>query len=255
MDGEPTSGGPEQAGGLEQVGALVAARATARTATDGAGTSTIVGVAGGVAAGKSRFASDLADVLASAHGLDAVVVPSDGFLLPNRELGRRGLTDRKGFPESYDLEAIDAFLADVRAGREVLEVPVYDHLLYDVIAERRRVGRAAVVLFEGINVLRFAERLDLALYLHADEDDLRRWFVGRVLQLRTEAAGVPAAYLAPVAHWDDDTVAAFAAGVWDAVNGPNLADHIAPTRAVADVVVVKGPDHSVVDVVVRPGPA
>ena len=245
MDGEPTTGG------LGQVAAVVAERVGDRVAVHGPGASTIVGIAGGVAAGKSRFAADLAAVLAADHGLDAVIVPSDGFLLPNGELERRGLTDRKGFPESYDLEAIDAFLADVRAGREVLHLPVYDHLLYDVIAERRLVGRAAVVLFEGINVLRFADRLDLAIYLQAAEDDLRRWFVGRVLQLRTEAAGVPDAYLAPVSHWDDDTVSQFASGVWDAINGPNLVDHIEPTRDAADVVVVKGPDHSVVEVVVR----
>jgi type I pantothenate kinase len=239
-------------GELARVGELVAARVAARVAADGTGASTIVGIAGGVAAGKSRFAADLAEQLAADHRLDAVVVPSDGFLLSNRELEHRGLTERKGFPESYDRVAIDVFLADVRAGRDELHVPVYDHLRYDVVAERRRVGRAAVVLFEGINVLRFADRLDLAIYLHADEVDLRRWFVGRVLQLRTEAATVPDAYLAPVAHWDDETVSRFASGVWDAVNGPNLVDHIEPTRAAADVVVVKGPDHVLVEVIERP---
>ena len=224
-----------------------------RAAADPAGTSTsaVVGIGGGVAAGKSRLASDLAEVLAADHGLDSLIVASDGFLLPNRELARRGLIDRKGFPESYDVEAIEAFLLEVRRRPATIEVPVYDHLLYDVLAERRRAGSAAVVLFEGVNVLRFADRLDLGIYLDVAEPDMRRWFVERVLQLRTEAADVPDAYLHPVARFDDAWVSEMAAGVWDAVNAPNLVEHIEPTRARAEVVVVKGADHSIIDVRLR----
>ncbi|HEY6531529.1 MAG TPA: hypothetical protein VIY72_04455 [Acidimicrobiales bacterium] len=247
-------------GGLGPVTDLIAARTARRVAGRVAtnpngngdiGASTLVGIGGGVAVGKSHLAAALAARLSNDHDLASVVVASDGFLLPNHELARRGLAARKGYPESYDLEAIDAFLLDVRAGRDVLEVPVYDHLLYDVLDERRRADRATVVIFEGVNVLHFADRLDVGIYLDAAEADMRRWFVERVLRLRTEAASVPDAYLAPVAHLDDAVVSEFAVGVWDAVNAPNLADHIEPTRTAAEVVVRKGADHSIVDVVVE----
>ena len=45
------------------------------------------------------------------------LVTTDGFLLPNAVLKREGLMERKGFPESYDLAALLAFLRDIKAGK------------------------------------------------------------------------------------------------------------------------------------------
>jgi type I pantothenate kinase len=45
-------------------------------------------------------------------------VTTDGFLHPNAELQRRGLLDRKGFPESYDRRALLQFVMDVKSGAE-----------------------------------------------------------------------------------------------------------------------------------------
>ena len=42
-----------------------------------------------------------------------------------------------------------------------------------------------------------------------------------------------------------------AVGVWEAINLPNLREHIEPTRDHADVVVVKGPDHGVAELRLR----
>ena len=61
----------------------------------------LIGVTGGVAAGKSTFAAALADELGSVP-----VVATDGFLFTNNELAARGLTARKGFPESYDAASL-----------------------------------------------------------------------------------------------------------------------------------------------------
>ncbi len=237
---------PGPAPAIAQLAALVAAR-RASTAPD----SLLVGIGGGVAVGKSTVAAELAGLLDAHHGLAAAVVSSDGFLHTNAELAALGLAARKGFPESYDTAAIERFVADVRAGRDPLEVPVYDHLLYDVLDQRRSVARSPVVLFEGVNVLHFADRLDLAVYVDAAEPDMRRWFVHRVLQLRTEAADVPGAHLAPVAALDDATVAALAEGVWEAVNLPNLHEAIEPSREHADVVLHKGSDHAVTELRLR----
>jgi len=217
----------------------------------GLGGPALVGLAGPVGVGKSTISRRLVELLDRRHGLGGAVVATDGFLLPNAELLRRGLTDRKGFPESYDLDAIHRFVDSVRAGDEAVDVPVYDHLFYDVQAERRRVPPAAVVVFEGVNALHVADRLDLGVYVDAAEPDVRRWFVTRVLELRDQAAGVPGAYLAPFADAPDEVVAAMAEGVWEAINLPNLRQAIEPTRERADVVVVKGPDHRVVEVRAR----
>jgi len=231
---------------LARLADLVAGRTAA---ADGA--PVLVGLAGGVSVGKSTIAAALAERLATRHGLGTAVVASDGFLFSTVELSTRGLSTRKGFPESYDRDAIRAFIGAVRAGQDPLTVPVYDHLFYDVVPDAQAVAAAPVVILEGVNVLHFADDLDLAVYVDADEPDMRRWFVRRVLGLRDEAADVPGAYLHPFATADDDAVAAMAIGVWEAINLPNLREAIEPTRDRADVVVVKGPDHDVVELRLR----
>lgn len=232
--------------GLTALADLIAGRVAANPRT-----SLLVGVAGGVSVGKSTTAADVARLLAADHGLTTSVVASDGFLFSTDELARRELTHRKGFPESYDHDAIDRFIAAVRAGADPLEVPIYDHLFYDVLPEPAHVPAAPVVIFEGVNVLHFADRLDLGVYVDAPEPAVRSWYVRRVLGLRDEAAGVPGAYLHPLADVDDESVAAMAIGVWEAINLPNLRESIEPTRDRADVVVVKAPDHSVAELRLR----
>jgi pantothenate kinase-related protein Tda10 len=67
----------------------------------------LVGVAGAVAVGKTTIVRAMAVGLES-RGRSVRVVSTDAFLLPNRVLNERGLLMRKGFPESYDHEAIAA---------------------------------------------------------------------------------------------------------------------------------------------------
>ena len=46
------------------------------------------------------------------------LMTTDGFLLPTQELINRGILDRKGFPESYDMEALVHFLLEVKTGNQ-----------------------------------------------------------------------------------------------------------------------------------------
>ena len=77
----------------------------------------IIGVAGSVAVGKSTTARVLKALLARWPNTPKVdLVTTDGFLLPNAELTRLGLMEKKGFPESYDTGKLLHFLADIKAG-------------------------------------------------------------------------------------------------------------------------------------------
>lgn len=227
---------------------LIAERARARRPL-------IVGIAGSVAAGKSTTAQALATLLRDGSDPSTVeVVSTDGFLFSNAELEERHLALRKGFPESYDRSRLIAFLSAVREGRPDIAVPVYDHRTYDLVAGAyQRVGNPDIVLLEGVNALAepAAEHLDVAVYLDADEGDLRRWFVTRLVSLAAEAAGDPGSFYARWAALPADDLAALAAAAWDHINAVNLAEHIRPTRDRADVVLVKGPDHRVGEVLLR----
>ena len=74
------------------------------------------------------------------------LVTTDGFLLPNAELERRGLLQRKGFPESYDRRALLRFVAGVKSGRAEVSAPVYSHLTYDIVAGEQTVTHRPDIL-------------------------------------------------------------------------------------------------------------
>jgi type I pantothenate kinase len=204
----------------------------------------LVGITGGVAAGKSTLAAEVAELLA------APVVATDGFLHPNAVLAERGLTERKGFPESFDAAALDAALDRWRRHGEA-EVPVYSHLLYDVVPPPVRVAGERLVV-EGLHLghpaLGVRDRFDLLVHVDADDDDLARWFLERFRQLRGAAAEVPEAFLYPYRDLPAETMEGMAMDVWRAVNLAVLEEDVRPWEQVADLVLHLGPDHHVVEV-------
>ena len=192
--------------------------------------------------GKSTLAASLADGLAP---LRVAVVATDGFLLPNAELSARGLLAQKGFPASYDTEAIASFVDDLRAGRPA-SVPVYSHATYDrVPGESTAVADVDVVIVEGVNALQpeLAAAVDLAIYLHAEEPLVRTWYVARFLEQIEAAETDESSFYRGFTAMDEAGRRALAEQVWEGVNLVNLVEHIDPTRANADVVLVKGEEH------------
>src|ERR1051325_5603275 len=147
----------------------------------------LVGIAGGVAVGKSTLARALADGLAALDSARPVeIVATDSFLKPNAALEAAGLSMKKGFPETYDTAALHAFLGDLGEGRTAA-TPVYSHVTYDIVpGEARAVDGAGVVIVEGINVLQTAEaraRLGLTIYVDADPAHAKAWYLKRLHQI------------------------------------------------------------------------
>ena len=210
----------------------------------------LVGLAGGVAVGKSTAANALRVVLDQHQRLSCSIVSSDGFLLPNSSLLEQGIFHRKGFPESYDHDAINAFILAIRDREFPVAVPMYDHLIHDVLDATTSVEATDVVLFEGVNTLGFSSSFDLSIYIDAAESSMRQWYLARVLELRRRSVDEPSAFFAGFASLTDEEFAERAESIWEAVNLPNLLEHIEPTRALADVVIRKAPDHSIASVTI-----
>src|SRR6202040_2930664 len=86
----------------------------------------VIAVAGSVAVGKSTFARVLRALLAQT-GRTVELVATDGFFWPTAILEKPTLMRRNGFPESYDLERMLVFLAELKKCKSELPVPVYSH--------------------------------------------------------------------------------------------------------------------------------
>jgi type I pantothenate kinase len=226
----------------------------------------IIGVAGSVAVGKSTTARVLKALLARWPDHPRVdLITTDGFLLPNADLERRGLMTRKGFPESFDTTRLLNFLADVKSGREPVEAPVYSHFHYDILpGQTLVVERPDILIVEGLNVLQPArlpkggevipfvsDFFDFSIYIDAEPEVIQEWYVTRFMRLRNTAFRDPGAYFHRYASLSPDEAQARAIAIWRTINLKNLEENILPTRQRARLILRKEPDHRVETVALR----
>ncbi len=141
-------------------------------------------------------------------------MPTDGFLFANAVLEERGLMNRKGFPESYDLTKLLNFLAEVKSGKERVEAPVYSHLVYDVLPDQTLViEQPDIVIVEGLNVLQPAKLpkdgeaipfvsdfFDFSIYIDAADELIEEWYVERFLRLQADRVPRPRLLFPPLRH-------------------------------------------------------
>lgn len=222
----------------------------------------VIGIAGSVAVGKSTVARILRDLLARWPETPHVdLVTTDGFLLPNSELERRGIAHRKGFPESYDRRALLRFVSQVKNGLPGAKVPHYNHLVYDIVpGEFTTVNAPDILIVEGLNVLQPAsmahplavsDLFDFSIYVDARTSDIERWFQDRFLRLQKAAFTNPDSHFRRFASLREDEARALASEFWHNINEPNLVENIRPTRARASLVLRKEANHRVQKVLLR----
>jgi type I pantothenate kinase len=173
--------------------------------------------------------------------------------------------DRKGFPESYDRPRFVNFLADIKSGKSRVKVPVYSHLVYDVVSgEEIVVDRPDILIVEGLNILQPGELprngkpilfasdfLDFSVYIDADTDELEDWFMQRFFRLRETAFKDPTSFFRRFAEMSEEEAGSFGRQVWRSINLPNLVDNVLPTRGRADLILKKGKNHLIENVSLR----
>ena len=216
----------------------------------------VIGLAGSVAVGKSTTSRILQALLARWPSHPQVdLITTDGFLWPRRELDARGLMERKGFPESYDVRRLVQFMVDLKSGVSEVCAPVYSHLLYDLVeGETRCIRQPDVVIVEGLNVLQtgsghapmfVSDFFDFSIYVDAHEADIEQWYVERFLTLHDTVFRDPSSYFHRYATLTTDEATDVARGVWQTINLVNLRENVQPTRERAHLILKKGRDHAV----------
>jgi type I pantothenate kinase len=228
----------------------------------------VIGIAGSVAVGKSTVARILQALLRRWPAHPRVdLVTTDGFLWPLAVLQSRGILNRKGFPESYDVRRLVEFISDVKTSAASVRAPVYSHQTYDIVpGEFQVVDRPDIVIVEGLNVLQrsgaadssgrpdaasseepvfVSDFFDFSIYIDADEADIERWYLARFLTLRETVFRDPRSYFHRFSRMTEAEAAATAHEIWRTINGVNLRENIAPTRERARLILEKDTDHQV----------
>jgi type I pantothenate kinase len=131
------------------------------------------------------------------------------------------------------------------------DFPAHSPTIYDIDpALTRTLAAPDVLILEGLALPR--PSLDALIYLDAEEAHLARWFAERFMGLWDAAQGDPTSFYARFPT--REAAREVATMVWERVNLPNLRDHIAAARDLADLVVTKGPDHEIVGLTTRGRP-
>ncbi|MBK4775552.1 type I pantothenate kinase [Candidatus Pantoea edessiphila] len=223
----------------------------------------IVSISGSVAVGKSTTAKVLQTLLSKYHKNKKVeIVTTDGFLYPNAVLIKNGLMEKKGFPQSYDMQSLIKFVSDIKSGVRNLIVPVYSHIIYDIEPDKSKIiDQPDILIIEGLNLLQnksddpdqifISEFIDCSIYLDAVEELLKDWFICRFLKLRQEAFLQPNSYFHSYINIDEQKAIKIADNVWNKINKLNLEENILPTKDLANIILNKKKCHVINQITIR----
>ena len=212
----------------------------------------IIGVAGSVAVGKSTAARLLQTLLSRLVSRKMVqLITTDVFVYPNAILEERGIMNRKGFPESYDMERLIQTLNEVKSGKEV-DIPLYSHQVYDIVpGEFETIQQPDILIVEGINTLQLpanqqiyvSDFFDFSIFMDAEPKLIEKWYLERFESLLDTAFLDPKNYYYQFAIGDRQAALAMSRSVWKNVNLKNLEEFILPTRGRADIILHKQENH------------
>lgn len=226
----------------------------------------IIGIAGSVAVGKSTTSRVLQALLSRWPNHPRVdIITTDGFLFSNKNLEAGNLMHRKGFPESYSTQRLLEVLNDIKSGKRNIKIPFYSHHTYDIIPDKfGLIDQPDIVILEGLNILQtgmkrpseqtqlfVSDYFDFSLFVDAETDVIKQWYVDRVLLFRDSSFKDAGAYFHYLTKMNKKEVIKFAEQIWREINEVNLVENILPFRNRAQLILKKGQEHSVEEVYLR----
>lgn len=148
----------------------------------------ILGVVGKPGVGKSTFTEYLNNHVA---GDLLAILPMDGFHMSNEKLIELGRRDRKGAPDTFDVDDFAQCLADVRNGQGIeIRFPTFEREIEASIPNAGVIpAEARVVVVEGNYLLhdafgweKIVNFLDESWYLDVDDELRMQRLIARHIQ-------------------------------------------------------------------------
>jgi type I pantothenate kinase len=226
----------------------------------------IIGVAGSVAVGKSTTSRILQALLSRwPNSTQVEWVTTDGFLYPNSVLEKKGLMNKKGFPESFDRNRFLDFLLRVKSGEKHVKIPIYSHEKYDIVRNKyKTINQPDILIVEGLNILQsslpskksqpkifISDLIDFSIYVDADSKLIQKWYLDRFITFREWAKNKPKLYFYRFTKWSDKKAIAFAKSIWKKINQKNLDENILPFKYRARLILQKTTNHKIEKVLLR----
>ena len=169
----------------------------------------VVGIAGAPGAGKSTFAAAVAERMPG-----SIVLPMDGFHLPQAELRRLGRRDRMGAPDTFDIPGLVATLRAVQNSSTSVWAPAFDREIEEPVPDAIEIlQELRTVIVEGNYLLLWDEvrpLLDVTFFLDIDDEVRRRRLVDRHMRYG-KSGPAAAAWVASVDEPNARTILATAA--------------------------------------------
>jgi type I pantothenate kinase len=225
----------------------------------------IIGIVGSVAVGKSTTSRILQALLSCWKSHPHVeIVTTDSFLYPNAILAEKNLLQKKGFPESYDLRKLIAFLDRLKTGEKGLTIPLYSHHYYDIVSATQVINQPDILIIEGLNLLQqdfrmlsqkrkvfVTDYLDFSIYVHANTSIIKAWYLERFMMFRSLAEQNPNLYFHRFTLMSDKQALRYAERIWTEINECNLHENILPYKERAKLILHKGENHTVKKIYLR----
>lgn len=226
----------------------------------------IIGITGSVSVGKSTTSRILKVLLEKWTNQPSVqILTTDSFLYRNTDLEKKGLMDKKGFPESFDKESFLKVLLDLKSGSLNLNIPIYSHQTYDILPDQyQTIDQPDIVIVEGLNIFQPSviddnssasvttlECMDFSIYVDAKTEDIKGWFLERFMYFRENAKSDTQNFYHQFSMMTDQEAMDFASNIWKTINEVNLNEHILPLKKRANLILSKGKDHQVREILLR----
>eukprot|EP00826_Nyctotherus_ovalis_P025401 TRINITY_DN19694_c0_g1_i1.p1 TRINITY_DN19694_c0_g1~~TRINITY_DN19694_c0_g1_i1.p1 ORF type:complete len:148 (+),score=2.15 TRINITY_DN19694_c0_g1_i1:37-444(+) len=125
--------------------------------------------------------------------------------------------------------------------------------------EVQEIERPDVLIIEGINTLQLpsseqiyvSDFTDFSIYVDARAKLIEEWYLERFKALLKLAKDDPDNYYHSYTKVPLDAAVESAKNIWYSVDLPNLEDYILPTRSRADMIIHKGEQHIIDQVMLR----